>query len=58
MLILTRKSGQSITIGENIKITILEIKGKYARVGVEAPRDLMAHREDASSPEQENKTSE
>ena len=58
MLILTRKSGQSITIGENIKITILEIKGKYARVGVEAPRDLMVNREDASSPEQENKTSE
>ena len=34
MLILTRKSGEAITIGENIKITILDSKGKYARVGV------------------------
>lgn len=58
MLILTRKSGEAITIGENIKITILDIKGKYARVGVEAPRELTVRREEASPPEQEDKTSE
>jgi len=58
MLILTRKSGEAITIGENIKITILDIKGKYARVGVEAPRELVVCREEASPPEQEDKTSE
>ena len=58
MLILTRKSGEAITIGENIKITILYIKGKYARVGVEAPRELAVRREEASPPEQEDKTSE
>ena len=48
MLILTRKLGESITIGESIKITILDIKGKYVRVGVEAPRDVAVHREEIS----------
>ncbi len=58
MLILTRKSGEAITVGENIRITILEVKGKYVRVGVEAPRELAVHREDASPPEEENKIPE
>lgn len=48
MLILTRKLGESITIGEDIKITMLDIKGKYVRVGVEAPRDVAVHREEIS----------
>lgn len=46
MLILTRKQGESITIGDDIKITILDVKGKYVRVGVEAPRDLAVHRQE------------
>jgi carbon storage regulator len=48
MLILTRKLGESITIGKDIKITILDIKGKYVRVGVEAPRNVAVHREEIS----------
>ncbi|MFO7569598.1 MAG: carbon storage regulator CsrA [Smithellaceae bacterium] len=44
MLILTRKQGESITIGEDVKITILDVKGKYVRVGVEAPKSLAVHR--------------
>jgi carbon storage regulator len=46
MLILTRKQGESITIGDDIKVTILDVKGKYVRVGVEAPRDLAVHRQE------------
>lgn len=56
MLILTRKQGESITIGENIKVTILDVKGKYVRVGVEAPRDLAVHRQEISPVEKENDT--
>ncbi|MBP7341003.1 MAG: carbon storage regulator CsrA [Smithellaceae bacterium] len=46
MLILTRKQGESITIGDDIRITILDVKGKYVRVGVEAPRSLAVHRQE------------
>jgi len=46
MLILTRKSGESITIGDDVKITIVEIKGKQVRVGIEAPRSYIIHREE------------
>jgi len=38
MLILTRKLGETITIGDDIAVTILEIKGGQVKVGVEAPR--------------------
>ena len=44
MLILTRKSGESITIGDDVKITVVEIKGKQVRIGIEAPRSYIIHR--------------
>jgi carbon storage regulator len=37
MLILTRKLGETITIGDDIKITLIDIKGKSIRLGIEAP---------------------
>jgi carbon storage regulator len=46
MLILTRKLGESITIGNDIKITMLDIKGKQIRIGIEAPPDVIVHREE------------
>ena len=46
MLILTRKSGERITIGDHIRVTVLEIKGKQVRLGVEAPPDTRVHREE------------
>ncbi|MBI5184063.1 MAG: carbon storage regulator CsrA [Nitrospinae bacterium] len=46
MLILTRKSGDSITIGDNIKITVVEIRGRQVRLGIEAPAELVVHREE------------
>jgi len=46
MLVLTRKSGEAITIGNTIKITVVEIKGKQVRIGVEAPPETSIHREE------------
>ena len=46
MLILTRKSGESITIGHDVKITVVEGKGKQVRIGIDAPRSYMIHREE------------
>lgn len=44
MLVLTRKIGESIAIDDHIKITVVQIKGKQVRVGIEAPRDTKIHR--------------
>lgn len=46
MLILTRKSGETITIGENIQIRVLGIKGGQVRIGVDAPREVSVNREE------------
>jgi len=46
MLILTRKPGESLYIGDDVKVTIVEIKGNQIRVGIEAPRELRIYREE------------
>lgn len=46
MLILTRKTGEAIAIGDGIKIRVLEIKGGQVKIGVEAPPEVMVHREE------------
>ena len=46
MLILTRKLGEAIAIGDEIKITILNIKGKQLRIGIEAPQNVSVHRDE------------
>jgi len=46
MLVLTRKVGESITIGNNIKVTIINIRGKQVRVGIQASADTSIHREE------------
>jgi carbon storage regulator len=56
MLILTRKQGESITIGDDIRVIILDVKGKYVRVGVEAPRNLAVHRQEISAVDKDNNT--
>ena len=40
MLVLSRKQQQEILIGENVKITVLKVKGNTVRLGIEAPRDV------------------
>jgi carbon storage regulator len=46
MLILTRKVGESITIGDDIKITVLGIQGQQVRLGIVAPPKIAVHREE------------
>ena len=46
MLILTRKPGESVYIGDDIKVTLMEIKGNQVRVGVDAPRSVKIYREE------------
>ena len=46
MLILTRKPGESLYIGDTIKVTIVEIKGHQIRVGITAPQDMRIYREE------------
>lgn len=46
MLILTRKLGESIAIGDNIKVSVLGIHGRQVRIGIEAPHDVIVHREE------------
>jgi carbon storage regulator len=46
VLILTRKLGESITIGDDIKVTVLGIYGRQVRLGIEAPLKVVVHREE------------
>lgn len=46
MLILTRKTGEKLMIGDNVEMTILSVKGNQVRVGVTAPKDISVHREE------------
>ena len=44
MLVLTREVGQTIVIGNNVRVTILQMKGEQARIGIDAPREVPVHR--------------
>ena len=44
MLVLTRKAGESIVIGSEIRVTVLELQGRQIRLGIEAPSDISVHR--------------
>ncbi len=46
MLVLTRRSSQSIVIGKDIVVTVLEVRGDQVRIGISAPRDVDVHREE------------
>ena len=46
MLILTRKTGEKLMVGDNVEITVLGVKGNQVRVGVNAPKDIAVHREE------------
>lgn len=46
MLILTRKQGESVFIGDNIKVTVVEVKGHQIRVGIDAPKEIRIYREE------------
>ena len=58
MLILTRKVGESLIIGDHIITTVLNIKGNQVRLGVDAPREITVHREEVYNRIQEEKEQE
>ena len=46
MLILTRRVGESLVIGDDVTVTVLGVKGNQVRVGVNAPREVVVHRQE------------
>jgi len=56
MLVLTRKLGESIAIDDHIKITVVQIKGKQVRLGINAPQETKIHREEVYQAIQDQNT--
>ena len=46
MLILTRRVGEKLVIGENVIVTVLGVKGNQIRIGIDAPSEIQVHREE------------
>jgi carbon storage regulator len=56
MLILTRRVGETLMIGNDIAITVLGVKNNQVRLGIEAPKDVPVHREEVYARVQEEKS--
>ena len=46
MLVLTRRSGESVRIGDDVTVTVLDVRGDVVRVGIQAPRSVPVHRDE------------
>ena len=58
MLILTRRVGETLIIGDNVKVTVLGVRGHQVRVGVDAPKDVSVHREEIYKRIQDEKSAD
>lgn len=58
MLILTRRIGETLMVGDDVTVTVLGIKGNQVRLGVNAPKDVAVHREEIYQRIQKEKTDE
>ena len=62
MLVLTRKPGEALMLSDKVKVTVLEVKGKQVRLGIDAPPEVPVHREEiyerieAERSDEKNKT--
>jgi len=56
MLILTRKVGESLVIGDDVSIIVLGVKGNQVRIGVDAPKSVSVHREEIYNKIQDEKS--
>lgn len=57
MLVLTRKQGQSLLIGDNVELTVLEISGDKVRIAIDAPKDISILRKELAEARAANKES-
>lgn len=57
-LILTRRIGESLVIGDNVIVRVLSVKGNQVRLGVEAPREVSVHREEIAARIRDEETGE
>lgn len=46
MLVLTRKKGQALVIGSNIRVVVVDVSGDYVRIGIDAPLEVSVYREE------------
>ena len=46
MLILTRRIGETLMVGEDVTVTVVDVKGNQVRMGINAPKDVAVHREE------------